>query len=83
MKKWTQVTMYNAINQLLVTLEDHDQLGDRSYESGAFGFNFRTSDQTLLVRKHSLHPAKRPWSSRSTGIDHQDYMTHLNISFWK
>ena len=49
MKKWTQVTMYNAINQLLVTLQDHDQLGDRSYESGAFGFNFRTSDQTLLV----------------------------------
>ena len=38
------VTIYNAINQLLVTLEDHDQLGDRSYESGAFGFDLRTSD---------------------------------------
>ena len=38
------VTIYNAINQLLVTLEDQDQLGDRSYESGAFGFDLHTSD---------------------------------------
>ena len=77
------VTIYNANNQLIVTLKDHAQLGDRSYESGAFGFNFRTSDQTLLVWKHSLPPAKRPWSYRSAGIDHQDYITDLNIAFWK
>ena len=84
-KKMNTVIINTAVNQSIVTLEDHDQfdykwlvLVLREWCSWFWLLNFRLYPSCLETQ-----PAKKPWTYGCGGINQQGTITHLNIAFWK